>query len=107
MVLIQLCALDLEPQLMFQCLLEKALTECQRKNEDVEILRSLVLSLGRETCSNPIYPQVLSLYGQWLAETHSENPRKILTHCPRGSTETGSFLNFLNFFFILNLIIFI
>ncbi len=80
------------------------------------ILRSLVLSLGRESCSDPIYPQVLSLYGQWLAETRSENPRKILTQCFRksgdvavsmnshkpvpgiegisGSTETGSFLNF-------------
>ena len=89
--LIHLSALDLEPQFMFQCRLEKALTEWQRKNEDVAlgILRSLVLSLGRETGSNAIYPQVLSLYGQWLAETRSENPRKILTQCFRKSVDVA------------------
>ena len=36
---------------------------------------------------------MLSLYGQWLAETRSENPRKIPTHCFRKSVDVAVSMN--------------
>lgn len=75
---------DLDKNVQIECKLEKALTEWCRRDVDraLSTLRSLVHSLDRETSGgnpHPIYPKALGLLGQWLHETRSENPRRILS----------------------------
>lgn len=83
---------DLNQDLKFEFRLEKALTEWQRKDggRACNTLRSLASALQRDSPSHPIYPRVLSLLGQWLHESRSENPRQILSLYFRKSLDAAT-----------------
>ena len=52
-------------------------------------MRSLIKTLERENPSSDLYPKSLSQLGQWLHETRSENPHRILSDCFRKSLDVS------------------
>ncbi|KAL3883922.1 hypothetical protein ACJMK2_030148 [Sinanodonta woodiana] len=82
----QLNGLDMvgEMKLQLQSQIEEARLYWARDEHNIakHLIRQLIDRLHKLQSENEVaakfYPQVLSIYGNWLAETHSENPNVIL-----------------------------
>lgn len=90
-----LATLELDAASALQCRLERALTEWRRGRVDtaLAVLRSLVAAVAHDAPTSALHSQVLSLYGQWLAETRAENPRRILAKVRTRSDEVFLYPN--------------